>query len=102
MTSEYPHGIMLATNAVLNLRSWDFNVYSDLCCVRDVSAILTALLEALDPMEEGVAGGVAEEMDEEEDEYEGVVMPPPLVRSCDLECAPHRALQTSGGYFTAV
>ena len=77
MTSKYDVG-NLPSNSTLTFvlvhRSWDFNVYSDLCCVRDMSAILSALLEALDPMEEGVEGGVAEEMDEEEDVYGGVVM----------------------------
>ena len=43
-------------------------MYSDLCGVRDLGIILDALLEALDPLQEGVAGGVSEAM---EDEYSG-------------------------------
>lgn len=44
---------------------------SDLSGVRDIGAILDALFEALDPLQEGVAGCVSEDMDEEEDEYGG-------------------------------
>lgn len=45
-------------------------MYSDLYSVRDISDVFDALLEALDPLEEGVVGGVAEEMGEE-DFYQG-------------------------------
>lgn len=40
-------------------------MYSDLSDIRDIGAVFEALLEALDPLEEGVAGGVAASMDEE-------------------------------------
>lgn len=56
---------------LLHFRAWDAEVYSDLSGVRDIGAILDALFEALDPLQEGVAGCVSEDMDEEEDEYGG-------------------------------
>ena len=54
----------------LFIRAMDIDVYSDLCNVRDMNEVLDALLEALNPLEEGVSMGVAEEMDDEND-YEG-------------------------------
>lgn len=57
-------------DALILCRMWDVDVYSDLCGVRDISAIFDALLEVLDPTKESVAGGVAEDI-AEEDWYAG-------------------------------
>ena len=46
-------------------------MYSDLCSIRDLGAVMETLFEILNPLEEGVEGGVAEDMEEEEDDYDG-------------------------------
>ena len=64
------------------------DVYSELYGVRDISAVFDALLEVLDPTNEGVAGGVAEDI-AEEDWYAGgcIVTHKPLPLSLPL-CNP--------------